>query len=118
MAEKVGEDKAVNVLSQTLQEEKDTDVKLSKLADKMTIEEGSENEATQSSKLRPSKGKLRRHNKSAAEVNCFAASAADLFSVRLLRWPPHDQCGFSSGGALAGFDVLLGGVWCCSSCFC
>ena len=36
MAEKLGEDKAVNLLSQTLQEEKDTDVKLSKVADKMT----------------------------------------------------------------------------------
>src|ERR1700733_12433860 len=39
MAEKLGEDKAVQLLSQTLQEEKDTDVKLSKVADKMTIED-------------------------------------------------------------------------------
>jgi ferritin-like metal-binding protein YciE len=39
MGEKLGEDKAVKLLSQTLQEEKDTDVKLSDLADKMTIEE-------------------------------------------------------------------------------
>jgi ferritin-like metal-binding protein YciE len=38
MAEKLGEDEAVGLLSETLQEEKDTDVKLSDLADKMTIE--------------------------------------------------------------------------------
>jgi ferritin-like metal-binding protein YciE len=38
MAEKLGDDKAVQLLTQTLQEEKDTDVKLSKLSDKMKIE--------------------------------------------------------------------------------
>jgi ferritin-like metal-binding protein YciE len=38
MAEKLGEDDAVELLSQTLQEEKDTDVKLSDLSDKMTLE--------------------------------------------------------------------------------
>jgi ferritin-like metal-binding protein YciE len=38
MAEKLGEDDAVELLSQTLQEEKDTDVKLSDLSDKMTVE--------------------------------------------------------------------------------
>jgi ferritin-like metal-binding protein YciE len=38
MAEKLGEDDAVELLSQTLQEEKDTDVKLSNLSDKMTLE--------------------------------------------------------------------------------
>jgi ferritin-like metal-binding protein YciE len=57
MAEKLGEGKAVNLLSQTLQEEKDTDVKQSKLADKMTVEEDSTNEAKESLKTRPSKGK-------------------------------------------------------------
>nr|UXE45011.1 protein YciF [uncultured bacterium] len=38
MAEKLGDEKAVQLLSQTLQEEKDTDVKLSKLSDKMKVE--------------------------------------------------------------------------------
>ena len=38
MAEKLGDDKAVKRLSQTLREEKDTDVKLSKLSDKMKVE--------------------------------------------------------------------------------
>jgi ferritin-like metal-binding protein YciE len=38
MAEKLGDDKAVQLLTQTLQEEKDTDVKLSKLSDKMKVE--------------------------------------------------------------------------------
>ena len=38
MAEKLGDDKAVKLLSQTLQEEKDTDVKLSRLADRMKVE--------------------------------------------------------------------------------
>jgi ferritin-like metal-binding protein YciE len=57
MAEKLGEDKAVNLLSQSLQEEKDTDVKLSKLADKMTVEEDSANDAKENLKTRPPKGK-------------------------------------------------------------
>jgi ferritin-like metal-binding protein YciE len=57
MAEKLGESKAVNLLSQTLQEEKDTDIKLSKLADKMTIEEDNANEANETPKTRSSKGK-------------------------------------------------------------
>jgi ferritin-like metal-binding protein YciE len=38
MAEKLGEDDAVELLSKTLQEEKDTDVKLSDLSDKMKVE--------------------------------------------------------------------------------
>ena len=37
MAEKLGEDEAVELLSQTLQEEKDTDVKLSNLADQIQV---------------------------------------------------------------------------------
>jgi ferritin-like metal-binding protein YciE len=37
MAEKLGEDDAVELLSQTLQEEKDTDVKLSNLADQIQV---------------------------------------------------------------------------------
>jgi ferritin-like metal-binding protein YciE len=60
MAEKLGEDKAVNLLSQTLQEEKDTDVKLSKVADKMTIEINSENEPDEKSAARKAKGKAAR----------------------------------------------------------
>jgi ferritin-like metal-binding protein YciE len=38
MAEKLGDEKAVQLLTQTLQDEKDTDVKLSKLSDKMKVE--------------------------------------------------------------------------------
>jgi ferritin-like metal-binding protein YciE len=38
MAEKLGDDRAVELLSQTLQEEKDTDVKLSNIADEMSVE--------------------------------------------------------------------------------
>jgi ferritin-like metal-binding protein YciE len=51
MAEKLGEDEAVDLLSQTLQEEKDTDVKLSNLADELQVisegdaEEGEEEAA-------------------------------------------------------------------------
>jgi ferritin-like metal-binding protein YciE len=56
MAEKLGEDAAVKLLSQTLQEEKDTDVKLSDLADKMTIEDG-DDEAEEIRQTRPSKSK-------------------------------------------------------------
>jgi ferritin-like metal-binding protein YciE len=37
MAERLGEDDAVDLLSQTLQEEKDTDVKLSNLADQIQV---------------------------------------------------------------------------------
>lgn len=60
MAEKLGEGKAVNILGQTLQEEKDTDVKLSKVADKMTIEDNSENEPGAKSEARKAKGKAAR----------------------------------------------------------
>jgi len=56
MAEKLGEDAAAKLLSQTLQEEKDTDVKLSDLADKMTIEDSSDQEA-ENPKTRSSKGR-------------------------------------------------------------
>jgi ferritin-like metal-binding protein YciE len=38
IAEKLGDDTAVQLLTQTLQEEKDTDVKLSKLSDQMKVE--------------------------------------------------------------------------------
>ena len=57
MAEKLGEDAAAKLLSQTLQEEKDTDVKLSDLADKLTIEEDGEDEAAETPKTRSSKGR-------------------------------------------------------------
>ena len=57
MAEKLGEDAAVKLLSQTLQEEKDTDVKLSDLADNMMIEEDDDNEAGEIPQTRSSKGR-------------------------------------------------------------
>jgi ferritin-like metal-binding protein YciE len=57
MAERLGEDAAVKLMSQTLQEEKDTDVKLSDLADKMTIEEDGDDEAEEIPKTRSSKGR-------------------------------------------------------------
>jgi ferritin-like metal-binding protein YciE len=57
MAEKLGEDAAVKLLSQTLQEEKDTDVKLSDLADKMTIEENGDSEEAEAPTARSSKGR-------------------------------------------------------------
>jgi ferritin-like metal-binding protein YciE len=44
MAEKLGETEAYKLLSQTLQEEKDTDVKLSDLADKIEVVGASEDE--------------------------------------------------------------------------
>jgi ferritin-like metal-binding protein YciE len=60
MAEKLGEGKAANLLGETLQEEKDTDVKLSKVADKMRIEENVENEPGGKSEARKAKGKAAR----------------------------------------------------------
>jgi ferritin-like metal-binding protein YciE len=63
MAERLGEDDAVDLLSQTLQEEKDTDVKLSNLADQIQVisesdaeEEGDE----ESAPARSSKSKAAR----------------------------------------------------------
>lgn len=47
MAEKLGEDAAVKLLSQTLQEEKDTDVKLSGLADEIQVIGESDNDEAQ-----------------------------------------------------------------------
>ena len=61
LAEKLGEDSAVDLLSKTLQEEKDTDSKLSELAEKMNVEEDSENEGEQStSRARKGKSKTAR----------------------------------------------------------
>lgn len=57
MAEKLGESESVKLLSQTLQEEKDTDVKLSKVADKMTIEGDHEAGEESTSRGRSLKGK-------------------------------------------------------------
>jgi ferritin-like metal-binding protein YciE len=57
MAEKLGESAAVKVLSQTLQEEKDADVKLSNTADKMTIEEDNEEGDGATSRVRSTKRK-------------------------------------------------------------
>jgi len=57
MAEKLGESAAVEVLSQTLQEEKDADVKLSNTADKMTIEEDNEEGDGATSRVRSTKRK-------------------------------------------------------------
>jgi ferritin-like metal-binding protein YciE len=45
MAEKLGDDRAVELLSQTLQEEKDTDVKLSNIADEMSVEGDAEGDS-------------------------------------------------------------------------
>ena len=62
MADKLGEDEAVDLLSKTLQEEKDTDVKLSTLADELqVISEGDAEEdeeevpATRGSKAKSAK---------------------------------------------------------------
>jgi len=57
MAEKLGETEAAKLLSQTLQEEKDTDVKLSKVADKMTIEKENESREEATTRVRSPKGK-------------------------------------------------------------
>ena len=57
MAEQLGENEAVDLLSKTLQEEKDTDVKLSDIADKLTFEEDGDDEAAETPKTRSSKGR-------------------------------------------------------------
>lgn len=48
MAEKLGDEKAAKLLSQTLQEEKDTDEKLTQLAEAMKVEGGSDKAAAAS----------------------------------------------------------------------
>lgn len=61
LAEKLGDDSAVDLLSKTLQEEKDTDSKLTDLAEKMNIEADGENEDEQStSTARKNKSKTAR----------------------------------------------------------
>jgi ferritin-like metal-binding protein YciE len=57
MAEKLGEDKAVKLLEQTLKEEKDTDVQLSKLSDEITVEEDNEDGEDAESQTRKPKTK-------------------------------------------------------------
>lgn len=59
--ETFGEDTAVDLLGQTLQEEKDTDVKLSKVADKMTVEEDGQNKEEEISGTQKAKRTLGRN---------------------------------------------------------
>ena len=60
MAEKLGEDAAVKLLSQTLQEEKDTDVKLSGLADEIQVIGESDNDQEEEAPARAAKAKSAR----------------------------------------------------------
>ena len=60
MAEKLGEDEAVQLLSQTLQEEKDTDVKLSDLADQIQVVGPAEKEEENEPATRTAKAKAAR----------------------------------------------------------
>jgi ferritin-like metal-binding protein YciE len=60
MAEKLGEDAAVKLLSQTLQEEKDTDVKLSELADAIPMDSEDEEEEEEATPARSAKAKSAR----------------------------------------------------------
>jgi ferritin-like metal-binding protein YciE len=60
MAEQLGENEAVDLLSQTLQEEKDTDVKLSKLADQIQVVSDSGEEEEEAAPARPAKAKVAR----------------------------------------------------------
>jgi ferritin-like metal-binding protein YciE len=57
MADKLGENEAAKLLSQTLQEEKDTDVKLSKVADNMTVTADSDKQATEGRRSQSEKRK-------------------------------------------------------------
>jgi len=61
LAEKLGQDSAENLLSETLQEEKDTDSELSELAEKMNVEADAVSEGDQStSRARKNKIKTAR----------------------------------------------------------
>src|SRR5271170_1237503 len=57
MAEKLGEDEAVKLLSQTLQEEKDTDQKLTELAEQIPVVSDSGEEEEEEAPARTAKGK-------------------------------------------------------------
>jgi len=60
MAEQLGENEAMDLLSQTLQEEKDTDVKLSNLADQIQVVSDSGDEEEDEAPARTSKAKAAR----------------------------------------------------------
>jgi ferritin-like metal-binding protein YciE len=60
MAEQLGENQAVDLLSQTLQEEKDTDVKLSNLADQIQMVSASGEEEEEEAPARTAKAKAAR----------------------------------------------------------
>jgi ferritin-like metal-binding protein YciE len=55
MAAKLGDDKVVRLLAQTLQEEKDTDVKLSTLADNMIVQDVTSSDAEGKPRRKPAK---------------------------------------------------------------
>jgi ferritin-like metal-binding protein YciE len=60
MAEQLGENEAVDLLSKTLQEEKDTDVKLSNLADQIQVVSDSGEEEEEEAPARTAKAKAAR----------------------------------------------------------
>ena len=60
MAEQLGENEAMDLLSQTLQEEKDTDVKLSNLADQIQVVNDSGDEEEDEAPARTAKAKAAR----------------------------------------------------------
>ncbi len=60
MAEQLGENEAMDLLSQTLQEEKDTDVKLSNLADQIQVVSDSGDEEEDEAPARTAKAKAAR----------------------------------------------------------
>ena len=60
MAEQLGDNEAVNLLSKTLQEEKDTDVKLSNLADQIQVVSDSGEEEEEEAPARTAKAKAAR----------------------------------------------------------
>jgi ferritin-like metal-binding protein YciE len=60
MAEQLGENEAMDLLSQTLQEEKDTDVKLSNLADQIQVVSDSGDKEEDEAPARTAKAKAAR----------------------------------------------------------
>jgi hypothetical protein len=84
LAEKLGEDSAVDLFSKTLQEEKDTDSKLSKLSEEMNVEEDSDNEGEQSiSSARKNKSKIARRKLQVSLTTRRAGKLSDLFRMWL-----------------------------------
>ena len=101
MAEKLGDDRAVELLSQTLQEEKDTDVKLSNIADEMSVEGDAEGDSDSHLRKRKTKSCTRVILSDRTPRECLPQTTPQPSAADLFQYDDGFQRGWGVATALA-----------------